>query len=158
MKGLILATILILSSFVPSITIAETEPAFEKSFFDGNGNGLDDKMEPLIAKGEDIGVIILLNAKPSEKHFQEIKSMGLEINHVYKYIDAIRVDKVPAKIATDLTTISDLRLVEWQAPIYPMLDTAVKAIKVRDSDEYSPVAWDKELYGEGINVAVLDTG
>ena len=40
----------------------------------------------------------------------------------------------------------------------PMLDTAVKAVKVRDSDEYSPVVWDKGLYGEGINVAVLDTG
>ena len=39
-----------------------------------------------------------------------------------------------------------------------MLDTAVKAVKVRNSDEYSPVVWDKGLYGEGINVAVLDTG
>ena len=57
-----------------------------------------------------------------------------------------------------MTKVSDLKLIEWQAPVYPMLDTAVKAIKVRDSEDYSPVVWDKGLYGEGINVAVLDTG
>ena len=76
--------------------------------------------------------------------------MGLKINHIYKYINAIRIDSVPYDKIYDLTRVSDLKLIEWQAPVYPMLDTAVKAIKVRDSDEYSPVVWDKGLYGEGI--------
>ena len=64
MKGLIIAAILILSSFVPPISVAETEPVFEKSFFDRNSNGLDDKIEPLISEGKEVGVIVLLNKKP----------------------------------------------------------------------------------------------
>ena len=30
----------------------------------------------------------------------------------------------------DLTKINDLKIVEWQAPVYKFLDTAVRAIKV----------------------------
>ena len=115
-------------------------------------------MNHLLQDGEDVAVILMLNSKPSEEHVKEIENLGLEVTHIYKYIDAIRIDYVPASKVDELTLVPNLKLIEWQAPVYPMLDTAVKAVKVRNSDEYSPVVWDKGLYGEGINVAVLDTG
>jgi len=158
MKGLIIATILILSSFVPLTAISENKPIFEKGYFDKNGDGIDDRMNFLIENDENLGVIVILHTKPTKIHIEQIEDIGLEINHVYKYIHAIRIDEVPADKIDDLTKVRDLRIIEWQAPVYKFLDTAVRAIKVQDSDEYSPVVWDKGLYGEGINVAVLDTG
>lgn len=150
--------ILILNLVLPMSSIAEEKPDFDITFFDKNADGIDDRMDFLILNGDDVAVILMLDTKPNDEHINEIINLGLEVTHIYKYINAIRIDFVPANKVSELTLISDLKLVEWQAPVYPMLDTAVKAVKVRNSDEYSPVVWDKGLYGEGINVAVLDTG
>ena len=155
-KGIVL--LLILNLFMPMGSVAESKPDFDITFFDRNADGIDDRMNHLLQDGEDVAVILMLNSKPSEEHVKEIENLGLEVTHIYKYIDAIRIDYVPASKIGELTFVSNLKLIEWQAPVYPMLDTAVKAVKVRNSDEYSPVVWDKGLYGEGINVAVLDTG
>ena len=155
-KGIVL--LLILNLFMPMGSVAESKPDFDITFFDRNADGIDDRMNHLLQDGEDVAVILMLNSKPSEEHVKEIENLGLEVTHIYKYIDAIRIDYVPASKIGELTFVSNLKLIEWQAPVYPMLDTAVEAVKVRDSDEYSPVVWDKGLYGEGINVAVLDTG
>ena len=155
-KGIVL--LLILNLLMPMGSVAESKPDFDITFFDRNADGIDDRMNHLLQDGEDVAVILMLNSKPSEEHVKEIENLGLEVTHIYKYIDAIRIDYVPASKIGELTFVSNLKLIEWQAPVYPMLDTAVKAVKVRNSDEYSPVVWDKGLYGEGINVAVLDTG
>ena len=150
--------LLILNLVLPMGSAVEENTTFDVTFFDKNADGIDDRMDHLVAKGEDVAVIMMFSTSTSDKHVNEIRELGLEVTHVYKYIDAIRIDNVPSEKLRDLTSVSDLKLVEWQVPVYPMLDTAVKAVKVRDSDEYSPVVWDKGLYGEGINVAVLDTG
>ena len=155
-KGIVL--LLILNLFMPMGSVAESKPDFDITFFDRNADGIDDRMNHLLQDGENVAVILMLNSKPSEEHVKEIENLDLEVTHIYKYIDAIRIDYVPASKIGELTFVSNLKLIEWQAPVYPMLDTAVKAVKVRNSDEYSPVVWDKGLYGEGINVAVLDTG
>ena len=153
-----IALLLILNLVLPTSSALDEKTTFDVTFFDKNADGVDDRMDHLVAKGEDVAVIMMFSTATSNKHVNEIKELGLEVTHVYKYIDAIRIDSVPSEKLRDLTLVSDLKLVEWQVPVYPMLDTAVKAVKVRDSDEYSPVVWDKGLYGEGINVAVLDTG
>ena len=157
MRGAFVVFILVFSALIPSTVVSE-EVLFKKSFFDQNSDGIDDRMNHLLVNGDDVSVIVILEYKPNEQHISQIKDIGLKIDHIYKYINAIRIDNVPYDKIDDLTKVSDLKLIEWQAPVYPMLDTAVKAIKVRNSEEYSPVVWDKGLYGEGINVAVLDTG
>ena len=143
---------------MPMASIAEEERQFSPTFFDINANGLDDRIEPLIKEQESVNVILMFTEKPTLQHYGEINNIGIDITHIYKYINAIRLDEVPSEKIFKLTEITDVKLVEWQAPVYPFLDTAVKAIKVRESSEYNPVVWDKGLYGEGINVAVLDTG
>ena len=157
MRSVLTAIILILTVLSPTVSIAESRAEFKSTYFDRNSNGLDDRMEELINNGETVGVILVLNERPSQLHFDEIESLGLKVDHVYKFIDAIRINDVPATKMNALTKTPDLKLVEWQAPVYPFLDTSVRAIKTRDSTDYEPVAWDK-FYGEGINIAILDTG
>ena len=60
----------------------------------------------------------MLNSKPSEVHIKEIENLGLEVTHIYKYIDAIRIDYVPANEVGELTLVPNLKLIEWQAPVY----------------------------------------
>ena len=130
-KGIVL--LLILNLVLPMSSIAEEKPTFEVTFFDKNADGIDDRMNHLVLNGNDVAVILMFTTATTTNHVNEINSLGLEITHIYKYIDAIRIDHVPASKVSELTLISDLKLVEWQAPVYPMLDTAVKAIKVRES-------------------------
>ena len=158
MRSIMAVVILVITALTPGISIAESEQSFDNTYFDQNANGLDDRMEGLILEGKSVGVILVLEKRPNQKHFDEIDGLGLTVDHVYKYIDAIRIDEVPASKTYELTQIPELKLVEWQAPVYPFLDTSVSAIKVRDSSDYSPVVWDKQFYGEGINIAILDTG
>ena len=158
MRCLGIVTFLVLSTIVPMVSIAEKEDRFDNTFFDLNANGLDDRIEPLINIQEKIDVILMFTEKPTQLHYTEINNIGIEITHVYKYINAIRLDEVPSDKVFELTKITNLKIVEWQAPVHAFLDTAASAIKVRESSEYSPVVWDNGIYGEGINVAVLDTG
>ncbi len=129
MRGALLTIILILSAVVPLNVTAEAETHFEKGFFDRNGDGIDDRMDYLIAENKDVSVIVVLHKNPSESHINQINYIGLKVDHIYKYIDAIRIDKVPANKIDDLKNIDDVKIVEWQAPVYKFLDTAVRAIK-----------------------------
>jgi len=158
MRCLGIVTFLVLSTLMPMVSIAEEEPKFDSTFFDLNANGLDDRIEPLINIQEEIDVILMFTERPTQLHHAEINNIEIEVTHVYKYINAIRLDDVPSNKIFELTKISNLKIVEWQAPVHTFLDTAASAIKVRESSEYSPVVWDNNVYGEGINVAVLDTG
>ncbi len=158
MRCLGIVTFLVLSTLMPMVSMAEEEPKFDSTFFDLNANGLDDRIEPLINIQEEIDVILMFTERPTQLHHTEINNIEIEVTHVYKYINAIRLDDVPSNKIFELTKISNLKIVEWQAPVHTFLDTAASAIKVRESSEYSPVVWDNNVYGEGINVAVLDTG
>jgi hypothetical protein len=95
MRSVLTAMILILTVFSPTVSIAESGAEFKSTYFDRNSNGLDDRMEELINNGETVGVILVLNERPTQKHFDEIESLGLNIDHVYKFIDAIRINHVP---------------------------------------------------------------
>ena len=158
MRCLGIVTFLVLSTLMPMVSIAEEKSKFDSTFFDLNANGLDDRIEPLINIQEEIDVILMFTERPTQLHHAEINNIEIEVTHVYKYINAIRLDDVPSNKIFELTKISNLKIVEWQAPVHTFLDTAASAIKVRESSEYSPVVWDNNVYGEGINVAVLDTG
>ncbi len=91
MRSVLTAIILILTVLSPTVSIAESEAEFKATYFDQNSNGLDDRMEELINNGETVGVILVLDKRPTQKHFDEIESLGLNIDHVYKFIDAIRI-------------------------------------------------------------------
>ena len=158
MKGVLIAILIASSAFAPLSLAYETSNDFDVTYFDRNANGLDDRMEPILRNGETVGIILMLDKRPTEEHFSAIKKLDLDINHVYKYIDAIRINHVSPEKIMKLTEMPNLKLIEWQAPVYPSLNKSVSAIKARDSSEYSPVAWDKGFYGEGINIAILDTG
>ena len=116
--------LLILNLVLPTGSAIEENTTFDVTFFDKNADGIDDRMNHLVAKGEDVAVIMMFSTATSDKHVNEIRELGLEVTHVYKYIDAIRIDNVPPEKLRDLTSVSDLKLVEWQVPVYPMLDTA----------------------------------
>ncbi|MEE3276580.1 MAG: hypothetical protein VX193_01980, partial [Candidatus Thermoplasmatota archaeon] len=148
---------LLLLSAVPAVP-GPAAPKFAPSYFDDDGDGVDDRLMPLLARGEAVNIFLVFDTKPGDAQRQALASLGLAPSYESHYLPVWQLDDVPAHKVSWLAALPDLRLVEWQAIYYPLLDKSVRAIKARDSSTYEQVAWDRGLDGDGIVIAVLDTG
>jgi subtilisin family serine protease len=148
---------LLLLSAVPAVP-GPAAPEFAPSYFDDDGDGVDDRLIPLLARGEAVNIFLVFDTKPGDAQRQALASLGLAPSYESHYLPVWQLDDVPAHKVSWLAALPDLRLVEWQAIYYPLLDKSVRAIKARDSSTYDQVAWDRGLDGDGIVIAVLDTG
>ena len=81
MRWLLITGILILTSFMPMASHAEYENAFEKGYFDRDGDGLDDRMDVLIKNNENLGVIVILHKKPTAEHHKQMSKTPFSSNH-----------------------------------------------------------------------------
>ena len=156
MRKEIFVGLIMLMSLVPASS--QTYPLFEPSYFDKNGDGIDDRLYPLIDNEEDLDVFLVFNEKPGETQMGELKALGLEPDFVSKYIPTMIFDELPYYYIPDLLHITDLKLIEWQSIYYPLLDTSVPGILARGSEEYGDGAAELGLTGQGINIAIVDTG
>ena len=73
-------------------------------------------------------------------------------------IDSVAIDKVPVSALMDLYSLYGVVVIEMQNVMIPSNDVAAKASRARPSDVYSATAYERDYIGEGIVVAVLDTG
>ena len=56
MRNTLISALLVISLLSPMLSVAETAPHFDKTYFDRNGDGLDDRMDHLIDDGREIRV------------------------------------------------------------------------------------------------------
>ncbi|MBT4406825.1 MAG: S8 family serine peptidase [Euryarchaeota archaeon] len=75
-----------------------------------------------------------------------------------QYLDAIAVDKVPVSALFDLWTLPGVVVIENQNVMHPFLDTASASVLAVDSELYFGEAHTRGYRGDGVVVAVLDTG
>ncbi len=153
----VVVAMLLLLSGAPALP-APVAGEFAPSYFDGDGDGLDDRLAPLVARGERVDVFLVFESTPGAEQRRALAALGLAPGYESHYLPVWQLDDVPPHKLGWLVTLPGLRLVEWQAIYYPLLSTSVPAVKARDSETYDDVAWDRGLQGQGINIAILDTG
>ena len=73
-------------------------------------------------------------------------------------IDSVAIDKVPVSALMDLYSLHGVVVIEMQNVMIPSNDIASKAARARPSDVYSATAYERDYIGNGVVVAVLDTG
>ena len=73
-------------------------------------------------------------------------------------IDSLVVDKVPVSALMDIYFLNGVVVVEMQNVMVPLNEIASKATKARVSELYDSSAWEQGFTGEGVVIAVLDTG
>ena len=74
MRKEIFVGLIMLMSLVPASS--QTYPLFEPSYFDKNGNGIDDRLYPLIDNEEDLNIFLVFNEKPDETQLGELEALG----------------------------------------------------------------------------------
>ena len=147
---------------------------------DLNFDGMDDRLEKVIA-GEDsvsttsiigtdgkktVAIVVDFAWHPGQDEIDDLvailRSHGWEAEgswfQVLDSIDSIAVDHVPVSSLIEILALESVVVVEMQNVIDSTLESANPATRIRPSDVYSGTVYDRGYDGEGIVIAVLDSG
>lgn len=147
---------------------------------DSNFDGMDDRLEQVIAGEESQSTTAIIGADgrktvaivvdyawhPGQEEVDELVALlqihGWEAEgswfQVMDSIDSIVVDHVPVSALLEIHAIESVVVIEMQNVMYPTLESANPATRIQPSDVYSGTVYDRGYDGEGVVIAVLDSG
>ena len=147
---------------------------------DSNFDGMDDRLEQVIAGVESQSTTAIIGADgrktvaivvdyawhPGQEEVDELvallRSHGWEAEgswfQVMDSIDSIVVDHVPVSALLEIHAIESVVVVEMQNVMSSTLEHATPAARISPSDVYTGTLHDRGYDGEGIVIAVLDSG
>jgi serine protease AprX len=148
--------------YVHSRTIPENEVSWwERTSFDLDKNGIYDSLDQKIDTEKESLVDIYLDYKeePTNEDVIALKELGLQITGLFPSVDAIGLTGVSVSILQTLAELEGVVMIEEKLPIEFYSDIATPNVKAKESEEYSPeTAWELGYFGEGLNIAIIDTG
>ncbi len=145
-------------------------------------NGMDDRLQRVIAGFDSISptAIVAEDGKktvaivvdyawhPTEKEVTELQAVLLSHGWIGtasgawfdqpESIDSIVVDKVPVSALMDIYHLTGVVVIEMQNVMVPTNDIAGKATRAMPSEVYAETAYERGYTGDGVVIAVLDTG
>lgn len=165
---LLLSIILIICSFpvVTASPLGDEGPNIEEGeqkwwdnwHRDKNHNKIEDIIEEL-GPEKRIGIFINYDHHPDDEDVARLQKFDFKVKYVYKYIDVICARNVAVSDVTALSHLPNVVMVKLEPKIYLQLDISSRAIKARESNDYSPnTAAELGVTGEGISIAILDSG
>ncbi|MDP6912411.1 MAG: S8 family serine peptidase [Candidatus Thalassarchaeaceae archaeon] len=89
---------------------------------------------------------------------QRLLSMGFEIRQELPVVDAVLLGGIEANEAWVLAQLDGVAMVERYGSLVFYGDVQTPAVKASNSSDYPVGAWDLGLSGQGINIAMVDTG
>ncbi len=114
--------------------------------------------------GDIVDIIVDYIDFPDLGDLARLNNLGIQVEKAFKYIPSVWVKSVPFELLPAIARLPNVGMVEKDLPIYPTLDKSTKVIKARPTDleddgiKYHDV-WDElDIEGEGISVAIMDTG
>jgi serine protease AprX len=136
-------------------------PWWERTSLDLDRNKIHDSLDRIIESGEDTNIDIYLDYEdePTHKDIDSLEGLGLKITGIFSVVDAIGLTDVPVSMLQTLAEIDGVVMIEAKLPAIFYSDVATPATKAKESQEYSPeTAWELGYSGEGLNIAIIDTG
>lgn len=142
---------------VPDVAEQDTGPWWRSWASDSDGNGMHDWLEDLaedaLATDPDarLDVVVDLDRSPNGVDIDRLKDLGMEVQHVSRYVDAV-LGSLPANAIDAARALPGVVMLEAQGTGYPALASAGPSVALDLVHEN--LGWD----GTGVTVAVLDTG
>ena len=148
---------------------------------DSDSDGMDDRLEdilrgesesisPTAIIGQDgkktVAIIVDYAWHPGPGDVESLRSVLIEHGWLedgswffqMDILDSIVLDRVPVSSLPDILSLPGVILIEQQNVLEPYLATATYASKVRPSSVYPDSFWSNGYMGDGVVIAVLDTG
>ena len=134
--------------------IVDERPWWERSALDLDRNKIHDSLQ------DDVfvtGIGLSYGTEVTGAHLAALNEMGLNVVDVIESVDVVLLGLINTTLVEDLARLDDVVMVERYGEIHLYGDIQTPAVKARNSSLY-PGAWDFGVSGEGVVVAMVDTG
>jgi len=134
--------------------VVDERPWWERSALDQDGNSIHDSLQDSDFM---TGIGLSYGTEINDAHLAELNDMGLEVVDVIESVDAVLLGIINTSMVESLAQLDDVVMVERYGEIHLYGDIQTPAVKARNSSLY-PGAWDLGVTGDGVVIAMVDTG
>lgn len=135
--------------------VGDDTPWWERTTLDLNRNAIHDSLE---SYNGTTGIGLSYGIEVTSSHLFALTSLNLTIVDVIESVNAVLVGQVDSNLAFQLAEMDDVVMVERYGSVVLYGDIQTPAVKARNSSVYPVGAWDLGVSGEGVNIAMVDTG
>ena len=134
--------------------IVDERPWWERSALDLDRNKVHDSLQE---SHFITGIGLSYGTDVNQEHLAQLDEMGLIVVDVIESVDAVLLGMLNTSLVAGLAELDDVVMVERYGDIHLYGDIQTPAVKARNSTLY-PGAWDLGVSGDGVVIAMVDTG
>ena len=134
--------------------VVDDRPWWERSALDQDRNKVHDSLQESHFTA---GIGLSYGGDVSDAHIAELNELGFEVVDIIESVDAVLLGLVNTSMVEILAQLDDVVMVERYGQIHLYGDIQTPAVKARNSTLY-PGAWDLGVTGDGVVIAMVDTG
>ena len=134
--------------------IVDERPWWERSALDQDKNKIHDSLQE---SHFITGIGLSYGSEINDAHLEQLESVGLNVVDVIESVDAVLLGMLNTSLVEVLAQLDDVVMVERYGEIHLYGDIQTPAVKARNSTLY-PGAWDLGVSGDGVVIAMVDTG
>ena len=134
--------------------VVDERPWWERSALDQDRNKVHDSLQESHFTA---GIGLSYGVDVSDAHIAELNELGFEVVDIIESVDAVLLGLVNTSMVEILAQLDDVVMVERYGEIHLYGDIQTPAVKARNSTLY-PGAWDLGVTGDGVVIAMVDTG
>ena len=130
-------------------------PWWETTSLDSNRDRIHDSL------AEETGIVNLglsYSRDVKESDIDSLSSLGINVNLELPSVDALLIGGINVEMIEQISNLDGVVMVERYGSVVFYGDIQTPAVKAKNSSEYSLGAWDLGVSGNGMNIALVDTG
>ena len=130
-------------------------PWWETTMLDSNRDGVHDS---LAGETGIVNLGISYSRDVKESDIESLSLMGINVNLELPSVDALLIGGVHVEKIEQLSSLDGVIMIERYGSVVFYGDIQTPSVKAKNSSEYSLGAWDLGVSGNGMNIALVDTG
>ena len=138
-----------------SIPWDKSIPWWETTMLDSNRDGVHDSL------ADETGIVnlgISYSRDVKESDIESLSLMGININLELPSVDALLIGGIHVDKIEQISNLDGVVMIERYGSVVFYGDIQTPSVKAKNSSEYSLGAWDLGVSGNGMNIALVDTG
>ena len=128
---------------------------WEWTSMDSNRNSIHDSLEVVTGP---VWIGLSYSGEVTDAHISQLNALGLDVVDVIEAVDAVLLGQIDSALITQLSQLDDVVMVERYGQVVFYGDVQTPAVKAMASADYPVGAWDLGVSGEGVVIAMVDTG
>ena len=130
-------------------------PWWETTMLDSNRDGVHDSL------ADETGIVnlgISYSRDVKESDIESLSLMGINVNLELPSVDALLIGGIHVGKIEQISNLDGVVMIERYGSVVFYGDIQTPSVKAKNSSEYSLGAWDLGVSGNGMNIALVDTG